>query len=54
MLIEVVIICELSGGTEPKDEKEDEKTEQTIIGISKYFESEVNLINRFLCFSERV
>jgi len=54
MDIDVVIINELSEGTADKLLNEEEKTEQTITGISKYLDKDVNLIKRRLCFSDNV
>jgi hypothetical protein len=52
MLIEVVIMVDLLTGTEFKPEKEDEKTEQTITGRSKYLLSDENSMNLLRCFSD--
>jgi hypothetical protein len=42
MLMEVVIIVALPTGTEFKPENEDEKTEHTITGRSKYLDMDEN------------
>jgi hypothetical protein len=51
MDMEVVIMVDFSAGTEFKPENEDEKTEQTITGRSKYLDMEEKSRNRLLCFS---
>ncbi len=51
MDMEVVIMVDFSAGTEFKPENEDEKTEQTITGRSKYLDMDENSRNRLLCFS---
>jgi hypothetical protein len=51
MEIAVVIMVDFSAGTEFKPENEDEKTEHTITGRSKYLDIDENSRNRLLCFS---
>jgi len=50
--ITVVISCDCSVGTDPKDPNDELKTEHTITGKSKYFDIDLNSKNRFLCLSD--